>query len=411
MHTPKRQILFAVALASVLAIPIPALAADAELTEHLEFLSRNGRWEQVLEMIERAGPGDPDLAPYKARAEKELPNLYKFLRVRNAHKRQDFGTAILVARGIEADSVYRARADGFVDKSMKRYGPEETNRAARSAGETNVKAQLGLVLDLRPDFKPAQRVLEEPVRVAAPEPAEVMDGPEMVETPEVAEAPPMDQKVEPKAADAAEEPALQDAPESPPMASAGTVVSLDELGKAPEQPSSADAVAAVTAGRAAADKGDLDGAAEKLRDAVAIDASHAPAYLHLGVVEHARGNRKDAVDAFKHFLRLAPDDPKAAQLLAYVRDNDAKKAGPDARQCMAEASKASGEGNLEGAIAWLHKAAVADPEMPEPWLQLGMMLERVGRADNARKAYGRYLELAPEGAFAQNARAGIDRLK
>lgn len=392
MQTPTRILLGTVA-ALALAFPGTAVAADAELTAHLDYLSRNGRWEQVLEVISRTDPTDPDLAPFKLRADNEITNLYRFLRVRNAHKRKDFGTAILVARGIDADSVYRARADQLVDGATQRFGPEETQRAARASDRMTRRAQLDLVLALRPGFGPAESALSAPVadspRRKAPS-IENSDAP--VEVPEGEPA----SAVEPVA--------------GPMIASADNVVSLDDLG-APPARDDTDVREAVDAGRAAADKGDLPAAASLLRDAVSMDPNHAPAYLHLGVVEHARGNRKDAVDAFKVYLRLAPDDPKAAQLLAYVRDNSASQGGLDARQCMAEASKSSGEGNLEGAIAWLHKAAVADPVMPEPWLQLGMMLERVGRADNARKAYGRYLELAPEGAFAQNARAGIDRLK
>jgi Flp pilus assembly protein TadD len=406
MNTPTIKIAFGALAFVAMLLPSTAFAADEDLTEHLEYLSRNGRWEQVLEVVERSG-GGPELAPFKARAQREVGNLYKFLRVRNAHKRKDYGTAILVARDIEPDSVYRDRADKLVKESTQRYGGEETNRAVRAQNEATRNVQLNLVLALRPGFARAQAALDGPMREVAPVAV-------------AAKAPVKSKKAakpkEPMEAAAAKEvpkePAVAaELPASPAIASAGQVVSLDELGDPPAPKAPGAAQERVNEGRAAADQGDLAGAATKLREAVAMDANHAPAYLHLGVVEHARGNRKDAVEAFKVFLRLAPDDPKAAQLLAYVRDNDSAKAGLDARQCMGEASKASGEGNLEGAIAWLHKAAVADPAMPEPWLQLGMMLERVGRADNARKAYGRYLELAPEGSFAKNARAGIDRLK
>jgi tetratricopeptide (TPR) repeat protein len=381
-----------------------AHATTPKLTSHLDYLCKHGRWEQVIETVDRAGAGDPDLTPYKERASRELPNLYRFLRVRNAYKRGDNGTAILIARDIEPSSVYRPRADDLVKKATKRYGAAETKRAAASTDRSASRVQLALVLDLRPGYAPAEAALAALDDTRAVSPAPEAEIPKVAPpTPATQEKPKEKVKEKPN-----EEPDERPDPTEVPVRT--EVVSVDELAS-PPAPSAAVA-GLVRDARSAADKRDYSRAAELLGSAIETDPGFAPAHHYLGAVHRARGDQAAAVAAFETFLRLAPGDPKAAQTLAYVRDHTKVISGePNARECMDEAGKAAADGNLEGAIGWLERATETDEKLPEAWLQLGIILERVERKAPARQAYENYLSLAPDGPFALNAQAGVDRLK
>jgi Flp pilus assembly protein TadD len=53
-------------------------------------------------------------------------------------------------------------------------------------------------------------------------------------------------------------------------------------------------------------------------------------------------------------------------------------------------------GQDEAAVAEYQNAVNADSAQPEAWLALGMVCERTDRAADARAAYERYLQLAPD---------------
>ncbi len=180
--------IWALCVASLSLLPPTYVAANEGMSKHLEFLSENGRWEQILALTE--GNFDPEVTLYRERALKELPNLYRYIRVRNAVKRSDFGTALMVAKLVERDSVYKDRTDWYVSIAKKRFGPEERQRARRMAADAPDVSQIQLsliasiegnappppVIELPPD----RLFTAEPVKVELSVPAEEVEEPPLV---------------------------------------------------------------------------------------------------------------------------------------------------------------------------------------------------------------------------------------
>jgi tetratricopeptide (TPR) repeat protein len=60
-------------------------------------------------------------------------------------------------------------------------------------------------------------------------------------------------------------------------------------------------------------------------------------------------------------------------------------------------------GEYEGAVADLSRASELDPSWPDPYLQRGLLYRFNGRPAEARADLLRYIELAPEGAWREEA--------
>jgi CheY-like chemotaxis protein len=65
-------------------------------------------------------------------------------------------------------------------------------------------------------------------------------------------------------------------------------------------------------------------------------------------------------------------------------------------------------GNYNRARGWARKALALDPRLPEAYAYLGFVEDQAGRRDQALSAYRSYLELAPQGRYADDIRAIID---
>jgi hypothetical protein len=64
--------------------------------------------------------------------------------------------------------------------------------------------------------------------------------------------------------------------------------------------------------------GDLDRSRDVLADAAGRDPSRPETWFNLGLVLDAQGNRKDAADAFRRYLTLAPDGDRSDDARAYL---------------------------------------------------------------------------------------------
>lgn len=69
-----------------------------------------------------------------------------------------------------------------------------------------------------------------------------------------------------------------------------------------------------------------------------------------------------------------------------------------------EAVRRLQDGETEGVEALLDAAIAADPRLPEPWFHRGMLAAERGDMDAAERDLKRYLELAPRGKYAVDAR-------
>jgi tetratricopeptide (TPR) repeat protein len=125
----------------------------------------------------------------------------------------------------------------------------------------------------------------------------------------------------------------------------------------------------------------FDEAAEKLRQAIALDSSCKEAWQTLGFCQYTQGKSAEAAESLKKFLALAADTPEAVwawQALAATED---------------------GQGNLtqaEDAFKTFLKVAADDPNKSLAWRGLAGVYERQGKYTDAAQAFITYLELAPE---------------
>jgi Flp pilus assembly protein TadD len=67
-------------------------------------------------------------------------------------------------------------------------------------------------------------------------------------------------------------------------------------------------------------------------------------------------------------------------------------------------------GRLGEARSLAKKALAADPQRLDAYIYLGNAEQEAGKAEDARAAYKKYLELAPNGPFARELRAILSNL-
>jgi tetratricopeptide (TPR) repeat protein len=85
-------------------------------------------------------------------------------------------------------------------------------------------------------------------------------------------------------------------------------------------------------------------------------------------------------------------------------------AAPDASLAVQIARNALERERYTDAQAWATKAIEVDAQLGEAFLTLGGAEQGLGHAGLARTAYKRYLELEPDGPFAEDVRALINQL-
>jgi tetratricopeptide (TPR) repeat protein len=82
----------------------------------------------------------------------------------------------------------------------------------------------------------------------------------------------------------------------------------------------------------------------------------------------------------------------------------AQRAGVMAMLAHAELDR----GNYQRARGWARKALGLDPRLSEAYAYLGFVEDQAGRRDDALAAYRSYLELAPQGRYADDIRAIVE---
>ena len=102
------------------------------------------------------------------------------------------------------------------------------------------------------------------------------------------------------------------------------------------------------------------------------------------------GARKRAQKLVDEILAQVPDEPRALLVGAQI---------------------ALDRGDLDAAFASAKRAAAVDPNLADAHLTLGVVYEQRGDVPAAVAAYRRYLELAPDGRYADSIRRTLDRLE
>jgi tetratricopeptide (TPR) repeat protein len=116
----------------------------------------------------------------------------------------------------------------------------------------------------------------------------------------------------------------------------------------------------------------FDDGRDKLQNVLATNPSHAVARLWLGVIEEKRGQHAAAMDHFRRVLAINPDEPMAANDLAYIL--------------------AENTNNLDEALKYAQKAVELDPAQSSYADTLGWIFYRKGLYPSAVQ----YLEKASQ---------------
>lgn len=101
--------------------------------------------------------------------------------------------------------------------------------------------------------------------------------------------------------------------------------------------------------------------------------------------------RLEALDEMlQQYLDEHPDDPEALLLRADIRLE---------------------QDRFDEALAAAERCLEVSPETAGCWLTVGVLAETRGSVEHAIEAYRRYLELAPDGRYAPDARKAVERLE
>lgn len=119
------------------------------------------------------------------------------------------------------------------------------------------------------------------------------------------------------------------------------------------------------------------------RAAVAADPESAQAWRHLAMVFDAHFLLDEARVCYEHAAEIAPDDFQSHYLLAIIYQRESE--------------------SVEPALHALRRAAELRPGYAPVQFRIGYNLARVGKADEARKAYLKAIQLDPDLAIAHRA--------
>lgn len=203
------------------------------------------------------------------------------------------------------------------------------------------------------------------------------------------------------------------------------------------------AAASVTLGYALSELGRDGDALTAYDEAARLDPGFSPIYLNRAISREKRGMVRGALQDFAEAIRLRPNDPAprlgrggfylrrnmglqaledfetaarldredpAAQynrglaLANLERWDDAERAfglvlrlSPGDAGAYLERAKAKGAGgDLSGGLKDIAKASELRPDWADPWLERGLMLERLGDGDAALAAFRRAFELGAQ---------------
>jgi Flp pilus assembly protein TadD len=172
---------------------------------------------------------------------------------------------------------------------------------------------------------------------------------------------------------------------------------------------------------------DFDGAIEKFNAAAEVVPNCHDCYYNIGYAYLQKKDEKEAEQAWLKALELKPDYNEALNGLATLYNNQKRFDEATAMSAKAAAAGGGGGGSADaiynqGIILWnqgkiaeakakFEEALAANPSHPESNFQLGMALLNEGKIPEAVEAFEKYLSLAPDGQFADQAKAMLAQLK
>jgi tetratricopeptide (TPR) repeat protein len=178
-------------------------------------------------------------------------------------------------------------------------------------------------------------------------------------------------------------------------------------------------------GVAASRAKDFDGAIARFQEALAIQPACHECYYNMGYAYLQKKDEKQAEEQWKKALEQKPDHSETLTALATLYNT--QKRFDEAAAIGAKAAAASPGGNADaiynqGIILWnagkiaeakvkFEEVVAADPNHADGRFQLGMALLNEGKVPDAVAAFEKYLQMAPSGQFAAQAKAMLAQLK
>lgn len=188
--------------------------------------------------------------------------------------------------------------------------------------------------------------------------------------------------------------------------------------------------AALEAGNAAIKAANYDEAITQFKKATEVQATCADCYYAMGFAYQQKKDYPNAETAFKKTLELKADYADAYDGLAKVyaaqgKAEDAKTASNKAAELASAGGTLGANADTlyrQGVILWnggkiaeakkqFEAAVAADPNHAESHYQLGMALVNEGKLPEAAAEFEKYVQLAPTGPNAAQAKALLGQLK
>lgn len=136
------------------------------------------------------------------------------------------------------------------------------------------------------------------------------------------------------------------------------------------------------------DEATFERAEEMYRRALQLDPTLANALTNLGNVRFRRGFPEEAEEHYKNALAIDADQPEAYYNLGFLYYE---------------------RGDARAAVVCFERAVAKDPGFADAHFNLAMALEEVGERSTARRHWQVYLQLEPQGAWAEVARRHLKR--
>jgi tetratricopeptide (TPR) repeat protein len=140
--------------------------------------------------------------------------------------------------------------------------------------------------------------------------------------------------------------------------------------------------------------GALVQAEREFDQAIFLDSGYVEAYMQLAVYQRVQGRLEEAIETYKIALRRGPRQG-AENLLAW--------------QNMGTLYEELGD--LEEAERHVRKGLSIDPDYLQGWVALSRILTKMGRDEEAIKAWRRVIRMAPYGIEARMAQRNIHYLE
>lgn len=180
-------------------------------------------------------------------------------------------------------------------------------------------------------------------------------------------------------------------------------------------------------GVAASRGGNHDLAIEKFTAAAATAPSCYDCYYNIGFAYMQKKDEKQAEVSWLKALELKADYPEALNALATLYNNQKRFEEAGAMGAKAAAAGGGGGGSADavynqGIILWnqgkipeakakFEEALKANANHPEANFQMGMALLNEGKLPDAIASFEKYLQLAPDGQYAAQAKGMLAQLK